>query len=42
MGIDISTAAVDAAAKRYPECEWIVVNADLMLPFADRSFSLVL
>lgn len=41
-GIDISTAAVAAAAKRYPECEWIVANADLMLPFADRSFSLVL
>lgn len=41
-GVDISTAAVDAAAKRYPECEWIVANADLLLPFADRSFSLVL
>jgi 23S rRNA (guanine745-N1)-methyltransferase len=41
-GADISTAAVDAAAKRYPECEWIVANADLMLPFSDRSFSLVL
>jgi 23S rRNA (guanine745-N1)-methyltransferase len=41
-GVDISTAAIDAAAKRYPECEWIVANADLMLPFADRSFSLAL
>jgi 23S rRNA (guanine745-N1)-methyltransferase len=41
-GVDISTAAIDAAAKRYPECEWIVANADLLLPFADRSFSLVL
>ena len=41
-GVDISTAAIDAAARRYPACEWIVVNADLLLPFADRSFSLVL
>jgi 23S rRNA (guanine745-N1)-methyltransferase len=41
-GVDISTAAIDAAAKRYPECEWVVANADLQLPFADRSFSLVL
>jgi 23S rRNA (guanine745-N1)-methyltransferase len=41
-GVDISTAAVDAAAKRYPECEWIVANADRFVPYADRSFSLVL
>jgi 23S rRNA (guanine745-N1)-methyltransferase len=41
-GVDISTAAIDAAARRYPACEWIVANADLALPFADRSFSLVL
>jgi 23S rRNA (guanine745-N1)-methyltransferase len=41
-GVDISTAAIDAAAKRYPECEWIVANADLLIPFANRSFSLVL
>jgi 23S rRNA (guanine745-N1)-methyltransferase len=41
-GVDISTVAVDAAAKRYPEAEWIVANADRFLPYADRSFSLVL
>ncbi len=41
-GIDISTAAIDAAARRYPECEWIVANADRFVPYADRSFSLVL
>ena len=41
-GIDISTAAVDAAAKRYPECEWIVANADRFVPYADQSFSLIL
>src|SRR5882672_10280531 len=41
-GIDISTPAVDAAARRYPQCEWIVANADRFLPYADRSFSIVL
>jgi len=41
-GVDIAIAAADAAARRYPECEWIVANADRRLPFADRSFSLVL
>jgi 23S rRNA (guanine745-N1)-methyltransferase len=41
-GIDISIPAVDAAAKRYPGCEWIVANADRVVPYADRSFSIVL
>ena len=41
-GVDISIPAVDAAARRYPGCEWIVANADRFLPYADRSFSLVL
>ena len=41
-GVDISTAAIDAAARRYPECEWIVANADRFVPYADRSFSLIL
>jgi 23S rRNA (guanine745-N1)-methyltransferase len=41
-GVDISTTAVDAAARRYPGCEWVVANADLFLPFADGSFSVVL
>ena len=41
-GIDISTAAVEAAAKRFPACEWIVGNADRFLPYADDSFSAVL
>jgi 23S rRNA (guanine745-N1)-methyltransferase len=41
-GVDISTAAIDAAARRYPQCEWIVANADRFVPYADRSFSLVL
>jgi len=41
-GIDISVPAIDAAARRYPECEWIVANADRFVPYADRSFSLIL
>ncbi len=41
-GIDISAAAVDAAARRYPECEWVVANADRRLPYPDQSFSIVL
>jgi 23S rRNA (guanine745-N1)-methyltransferase len=41
-GIDISIPAVDAAARRYPRCEWIVANADRMVPYADRSFTLVM
>ena len=40
-GVDISVPAVDAAARRYPGCEWIVANADRFLPYADRSFSIV-
>ena len=41
-GVDISVPAIDAAARRYPECEWIVANADRFLPYANQSFSLVL
>lgn len=41
-GIDISIPAIEAAARRYPECEWIVANADRLIPFAENSFSLVL
>jgi 23S rRNA (guanine745-N1)-methyltransferase len=41
-GVDISIPAVDAAARRYPECEWIVANADRFVPYADRSFSKIL
>ncbi|HZO51785.1 MAG TPA: methyltransferase domain-containing protein [Bryobacteraceae bacterium] len=41
-GVDISTGAIDAAARRYKECHWVVANADRFLPYADRSFSLVL
>ncbi|MFN0103026.1 MAG: putative RNA methyltransferase [Bryobacteraceae bacterium] len=41
-GVDISIPAVDAAARRYPECEWLVANADRRIPYASRSFSRVL
>jgi 23S rRNA (guanine745-N1)-methyltransferase len=41
-GVDISTPAVDAAARRYPGCEWVVANADRALPYADRSFHILL
>ena len=44
-GVDISIPAVDLAARRYPpsNCmEWVVANADRFLPYADRSFSIVL
>lgn len=39
-GIDISIPAIDAAARRYPECQWVVANADRTLPYADHSFNL--
>ncbi len=41
-GVDISIAAVNAAARRYPGHEWIVANADRFVPYAERSFSLAL
>jgi 23S rRNA (guanine745-N1)-methyltransferase len=37
-GVDISVPAIDAAAKRHPECTWIVANADRFLPYADGTF----
>ena len=41
-GIDISAPAVNAAARRYPGCEWIAANADRFVPYAEHTFSLVL
>lgn len=41
-GVDISVPAIEAAAKRYPECEWIVANADRFIPYPDSSFSIVM
>jgi len=41
-GVDISVPAIEAAARRYSGCEWIVANADRVVPWADRSFSILL
>ncbi|MBK7643333.1 MAG: methyltransferase domain-containing protein [Planctomycetes bacterium] len=41
-GVDISRAAIEAAARRFPSVRWVVCNADLGLPFAAQSFELVL
>jgi len=41
-GVDISIRAVEAAARRYPECEWVVANADRFVPHASRCFTIVL
>ncbi len=40
-GVDISVPAIDAAAKRYRDCHFVVANADRFLPYADASFALV-
>lgn len=42
IGIDISTPAIDLAARRYPHCTWLVANADRYLPVQDASSSWVL
>jgi 23S rRNA (guanine745-N1)-methyltransferase len=41
-GVDLSAAAVDLAARRYPGAAWIVANADRSLPYAAGSFDLIL
>lgn len=41
-GVDLSVPAVDLAARRWPEVNWWVANADRALPFADGSFDLAL
>jgi 23S rRNA (guanine745-N1)-methyltransferase len=41
VGVDISTDAVDLAARRYPGVTWVVANADRQLPFPDGSFDLI-
>jgi len=41
-GIDISVPAVDAAARRYSGCEWVVGNADRFIPYSEGSFSAVM
>ncbi len=42
IGIDLSPAAAELAATRFPSLTWIVANADRRLPILDRSVDLVL
>lgn len=42
IGIDLSTAATEHAAKRFPGITWVVANADRRLPVLDKSVGLVL
>jgi 23S rRNA (guanine745-N1)-methyltransferase len=41
-GVDISTSAIDAAARRHRDAHWVVANADRRLPFRDGAFALAL
>jgi 23S rRNA (guanine745-N1)-methyltransferase len=41
IGIDLSTAAADAAARRFPSLTWIVANVDRGLPLLDGGVHLV-
>ena len=41
VGIDLSTAAVTDAARRFPSLTWVVANADRRLPLLDGSVDLV-
>jgi 23S rRNA (guanine745-N1)-methyltransferase len=42
IGIDLSTAAADHAARRFPSHTWVVANADRRLPLVDASVDLLL
>ncbi len=42
FGVDLSSAAIDAAARRHAGLTWIVANADRTLPFRDASLDLCL
>jgi 23S rRNA (guanine745-N1)-methyltransferase len=41
VGVDLSTAAADAAARRFPALTWIVANVDRGVPLLDASVHLV-
>ena len=41
-GVDLSVAAIDAAARRYARPHFLVANVDRRLPFADASFRAIL
>jgi 23S rRNA (guanine745-N1)-methyltransferase len=42
VGVDLSTAAAEHAARQFPELTWVVTNADRRVPLLDRSVDLVL
>jgi len=42
IGIDLSTPAVDRAARTFPDLTWVAANADRRLPLLDASVALVL
>jgi 23S rRNA (guanine745-N1)-methyltransferase len=42
IGIDLSPAAVEHAARRFPDHTWVVANADRRLPLLDGSVDLLL
>lgn len=42
VGLDLSTAAADRAARRFPGITWVVANADRRLPLLDEAATLVL
>lgn len=41
-GTDLSVPAIELAAKRHPDCDWTIANADRFLPYADASFDAVM
>lgn len=42
VGIDLSAAAAEHAARRFPDLTWVVANADRRVPLVDRSVQLAL
>lgn len=42
IGIDLSVAAIEHAARRFPDLTWVVANADRRLPISDGSVDVVL
>ena len=42
IGIDLSVAAADTAARRFPSLVWVVANADRRLPLLDGTVDVVL
>jgi 23S rRNA (guanine745-N1)-methyltransferase len=41
-GLDISAAAIELAARRYPQLSWVVANTDRSLPYSSGCFDLAL